>query len=221
MPLGNPGAGLFQVVLTDFFISKVVALGTAWTYLLVARASMKPHKVRVTVGVGIGIEVDVGLRLRLGVWGQSYAGVGLTIEHTNGNALLPRPSSCTRFQPWPHPKPAEVYPRSSSYSSPKPQTLSPTQIGDRRGHQDRVLALLPRPNPGGPTMGARLHPRHLLLHPHVPHPTHNHNSYICPTIDPNLYHHSKPSPTSHPDPGEITLAPPTRSLFHLLLRPQL
>ena len=55
--------------LTDFVISKVIALGTAWTYLLVARASKKPHEVRVTVGAGIRIEVGVGLGLRLGVSG--------------------------------------------------------------------------------------------------------------------------------------------------------
>ena len=97
------GAGLFQVVLTDFVISKVIALGTSWTFLLIAHVTKKPHKVRVRVKVWSGFEVRVAVGTGIGAGlVLGYAGVDPEIRHGSDNSSAPT----LKFNPDSYPKPA-------------------------------------------------------------------------------------------------------------------
>lgn len=40
------GAGLFQIVLTEFVVSKMIAVGTVWVFQLIARYQKVPYKVQ-------------------------------------------------------------------------------------------------------------------------------------------------------------------------------
>lgn len=57
------GAGLFQIVLTEFVVSKMIAVGTVWVFQLIARYQKVPYKVQ-THSYGCSPHPDVPSRLR-------------------------------------------------------------------------------------------------------------------------------------------------------------